>query len=99
MPGKRHKRPYSPVSPIMGYRVNPKTRKLVPITKSQYRIMRGKRLQTRLNKLPPGITDESEYYSDIDTPDMLLGLRGHIADLETQMSADEIANNRLAEYS
>ena len=61
--------------------------------------MRGKRLQTRLNKLPPGITDESEYYSDIDTPDMLLGLRGHIADLETQMSVDEIANNRLAEYS
>ena len=79
-------KPPSPESPIVGYKVHPVTKRLIPISAKSLRAAKNKRPTTRSCTLPEFHDDDN--YSDIDPPDLLIGLRGCIYDLETKLSIE-----------
>ena len=89
--GRKRIRPPSPVSPIVGYRVNPVNKRLSPSAKKLC-VAKRKRYATRSVGLLPEVVDEDPY-TDIDEPDLLIGLRGHLRELEPSDSNLGVTND------
>ena len=69
----------TPMSRIVGYRISPSSKKVYPISAKSLRVAKGNRRKTRSCTSPEFMYDPGSY-SDIDSPDLLMGLHDPLQD-------------------